>query len=127
MNRYRQNGGPAARWIAAAIALLLVGHLVQSHAILKQTSPAAGSTVTGPDVPIMLKFNVRIDATRSKLQLMTPENKMLDLRVEKQASPDMLTAKATGLRAGEYKIAWQVLAPDGHITRGLVPFKVAGS
>jgi methionine-rich copper-binding protein CopC len=127
MNRYRQNGGRAARWIAAAIALLLVGHLVQGHAILKQTSPAAGSTVTGPDVPIMLKFNVRIDATRSKLQLMTPENKMLDLRVEKQASPDILTAKATGLRAGEYKIAWQVLAPDGHITRGLVPFKVAGS
>jgi methionine-rich copper-binding protein CopC len=127
MNRYRQNGGRAARWIAAAIALLLVGHLVQGHAILKQTSPAAGSTVTGPDVPIMLKFNVRIDATRSKLQLMTPENRMLDLRVEKQASPDILTAKATGLRAGEYKIAWQVLAPDGHITRGLVPFKVAGS
>jgi methionine-rich copper-binding protein CopC len=127
MNRYRQNGGRAARWIAAAIALLLVGHLVQGHAILKQTSPAAGSTVTGPDVPIMLKFNVRIDATRSKLQLMTPENKMLDLSVEKQASPDILTAKATGLRAGEYKIAWQVLAPDGHITRGLVPFKVAGS
>jgi methionine-rich copper-binding protein CopC len=127
MNRYRQKGGRAAMWIAAAIALLLVGHLVEGHAILKQTSPAAGSTVTGPDVPIMLKFNVRIDATRSKLQLMTPENKMLDLSVEKQASPDILTAKATGLRAGEYKIAWQVLAPDGHITRGLVPFKVAGS
>lgn len=127
MNRHRQNGGRAALWIAAAIALLLAGHLVEGHAILKQTSPAAGSTVTGPDVPIMLKFNVRIDATRSKLQLMTPENKMLDLSVEKQASPDILTAKATGLRAGEYKIAWQVLAPDGHITRGLVPFKVAGS
>ncbi len=127
MNRGRHFGVRAAICTVAVVALLLVGHLVEGHAILKETSPAAGSTVNGPDVPIMLKFNVRIDATRSKLQLMTPDNKMVDLSLEKQASPDTLTTKATGLKAGEYKIAWQVLAPDGHITRGLVPFKVAGS
>jgi len=117
----------AAMWSAAVMALLLAGYLAEGHAILKETSPAAGSTVNGPDVPIMLKFNVRIDATRSKLQLMTPDNKMVDLSLEKQSSPDTLTTKATGLKAGEYKIAWQLLAPDGHITRGLVPFEVAGS
>ena len=114
-------------WVVTVIALLLIGSLAEGHAILKETSPAAGSTVTGPDVPIKLKFNVRIDATRSKLQLMTPDNKMTDLSVEKQSSPDTLTAKAVGLKPGGYKIAWQVLAPDGHITRGLVPFTVAGS
>ena len=117
----------AAMWGAAIVALLLAGYLAEGHAILKETSPAAGSTVNGPDVPIMLKFNVRVDATRSKLQLMTPDNKLVDLRVEQQNSPDTLNTKATGLKAGEYKIAWQVLAPYGHITRGLVPFKVAGS
>jgi copper resistance protein C len=117
----------AAMWSAAIVTLLLAGYLAEGHAILKETSPAAGSTVNGPDVPIMLKFNVRVDATRSKLQLMTPDNQMVDLSVEKQNSPDTLNTKATGLKAGEYKIAWQVLAPDGHITRGLVPFKVAGS
>ncbi len=127
MKRRGQSGFRAAMWIAAVLAFLLVGHLLEGHAILKETSPAAGSKVAGPDVPIMLKFNVRIDATRSKLQLMTPENKMLDLAVEKQNSPDTLTTKATGLKAGDYKIAWQVLAPDGHITRGLVPFAVMGS
>jgi methionine-rich copper-binding protein CopC len=114
-------------WVAAVLALLTTGHLVEGHAILKESSPAAGSTVTGPDVPIKLQFNVRIDATRSKLQLMTPDNQMQDLSVEKQTSPDTLTTKATGLKPGAYKIAWQVLAPDGHITRGLVPFTVAGS
>ena len=117
----------AAMWSAAIVALLLAGYLAEGHAILKDTSPAAGSTVNGPDVPIMLKFNVRVDATRSKLQLIRPDNQMVDLSVEKQNSPDTLNTKATGLKAGEYKIAWQVLAPDGHITRGLVPFKVAGS
>lgn len=116
----------AAMWSAAMMAVLFAGYLAEGHAILKESSPAAGSTVNGPDVPITLKFNVRIDATRSKLQLMTPDNKMVDLSAEKQTSPDTLNTKATGLKAGEYKIAWQVLAPDGHITRGLVPFKVAG-
>ena len=117
----------AAMWSAAIVALLLGGYLAEGHAILKETSPAAGSTVNGPDVPIMLKFNVRVDAKRSKLQLITPDNQLVDLSVGKQNSPDTLNTKATGLKAGEYKIAWQVLAPDGHITRGLVPFKVAGS
>jgi copper resistance protein C len=124
MKRRGRIGFRAAMWFTAVLALLLVGHLVEGHAILRETSPAAGSQVAGPDVPITLKFNVRIDATRSKLQLMTPDNKMLDLAVEKQTSPDTLTAKAIGLKAGDYRIAWQVLAPDGHITRGLVPFTV---
>jgi methionine-rich copper-binding protein CopC len=127
LNRSRQTGVRPAMWVVTVIALLLIGSLVEGHAILKETSPAAGSTVAGPDVPVKLKFNVRIDATRSKLQLMMPDNKMTDLRVEKQSSPDTLTTKAIGLKPGEYKIAWQVLAPDGHITRGLVPFTVAGS
>jgi copper resistance protein C len=127
LNRSRQTGVRPAMRVVTVIALLLNGSLAEGHAILKETSPAAGSTVTGPDVPIKLKFNVRIDATRSKLQLMMPDNKMTDLRVEKQFSPDTLTTKAIGLKPGEYKIAWQVLAPDGHITRGLVPFTVAGS
>jgi copper resistance protein C len=127
MNRSRQPRVRTAMSVATVIALLLVGSMVEGHAILKETSPAAGSTVAGPDVPIKLKFNVRIDATLSKLQLMTPDNKMTDLSVEKQPSPDTLITKAIGLKPGAYKIAWQVLAPDGHITRGLVPFTVAGS
>jgi methionine-rich copper-binding protein CopC len=99
-------------WGAAVMALLLAGYLAEGHAILKEASPAAGSTVNGPDVPIMLKFNVRIDATRSKLQLMTPDNKMVDLSVEKQSSPDTLNTKNTGLRGrcwrptGTLRAAW---------------------
>ena len=49
---------------------------------------------------------------------------MRNLVLDKQASPDTLTTKAADLQPGAYKIAWQVLAPDGHITRGLIPFTV---
>jgi len=127
MNRGKSIGVRVVLWIAAAAVLLLAGQLIEGHAILKESSPAANSKVAGPDVPIVLKFNVRIDAARSKVQLMTPDNSMMDLKLEPQASKDTLTSKATGLKPGAYKIAWQVLAPDGHITRGLVPFTVRNS
>jgi len=110
-----------------AMALLVGTVFVQAHAILKETRPAANSKVPGPDVPIMLKYNVRIDAKLSKLQLLHPDNSTTDLKIDEQTSADTLNSKATGLKPGAYRIRWQVLAPDGHITRGEVPFTVMGS
>lgn len=111
-------------WLAAAALILLAARIVEAHAVLKESIPAANSKVKGPDVPIMLKYNVRIDAKLSKIQLLNPDNSTTDLKLEDQRSPDTLNAKATGLKPGDYRIRWQVLAPDGHITRGLVPFTV---
>ncbi|HUL35492.1 MAG TPA: copper resistance CopC family protein [Candidatus Eisenbacteria bacterium] len=110
--------------VAALGMVLLAGRIAEGHAVLKSSSPAANSTVTGPDVPIILIYNVRVDAARSKVQLLHPDSSVTDLVLEKSSSPDTLTAKATGLVPGSYTIRWQVLAPDGHITRGEVPFTV---
>jgi copper resistance protein C len=107
--------------------LLLVAGIIEGHAVLKESSPAANSKVKGPDVPIMLKYNVRIDAKLSKIQLLNPDNSVSDLKIEAQNAPDTINATATGLKPGAYTIRWQVLAPDGHITRGAVPFTVTGS
>jgi methionine-rich copper-binding protein CopC len=41
-----------------------------------------------------------------------------------QPSPDVLSATGHGLTKGAYVLRWQVLADDGHITRGEVPFHV---
>ena len=112
----------------AALAILLTaGRLIEGHAILKESSPAANTTVAGPDVSITLKYNVRVDSARSKVQLSHPDDSVTDLPLVKQVSPDTLSSKATGLAPGAYKIQWQVLAPDGHITRGVVPFSVKAS
>jgi copper resistance protein C len=116
-----------ARIAAASLVFFVVVGIAQAHAILKESSPVANSTVKGPDVPIRLRYNVRVDATRSKLQLLLPDNSNMELTMEKQSAPDVMSAKATGLKAGAYRIRWQVLAPDGHITRGEIPFTVSGS
>ncbi len=127
MNVNARTGLRILLWSAALFCVLLVSRMVEGHAILKESSPAANSSVAGPDVPIRLKFNTRVDAGRSKLQLLHPDNSTSDLPVEKQSEADILTSKATGLKPGAHSIRWQVLAPDGHITRGEIPFKVSGS
>jgi len=113
--------------LAAMVLLLVAGSTVEGHAVLKSSSPAANTTVTGPDVPVILQFNVRVDAARSKVRLLHPDNSVTDLPLEQAGSPDTLKSKATGLKPGAYQIQWQVLAPDGHITRGIVPFTVKAS
>jgi copper resistance protein C len=113
--------------VVALAALLGAGNLIEGHAILKESSPAANTTVAGPDISITLKYNVRVDSARSKIQLSRPDESVTELPLAKQVSPDTLSSKATGLVPGAYKIQWQVLAPDGHITRGVVPFSVKAS
>jgi copper resistance protein C len=108
-------------------ASALVVPQAAGHAVLLESTPALKSAVNGPDVPIKLRFNVRIDAQRSRLTLIRPDGSTLALEISKQTPADTLTAQASGLGAGVYRIRWQVLASDGHITRGEIPFSVTAS
>ena len=45
------------------------------------------------------------------------------LPVADDTPPDILRTQAA-LKPGDYVVRWQVLAVDGHITRGDVPFTV---
>jgi methionine-rich copper-binding protein CopC len=110
--------------IVFAAAFLVVAPAA-AHAVLLESNPALKSAVPGPDVPIKLRFNVRIDALRSRLTLIRPDGSTQALEIAKQTPADTLSTKAIGLAAGDYRLRWQVLASDGHITRGEIPFTVA--
>jgi copper resistance protein C len=109
----------------AVVLLLLNVPIAAAHAVLLEASPAASSSVKGPDVAVRLRYNVRVEAGRSRVSLLMPDKSVKALTIGAQPSPDVLTAQASGLPPGEYRIRWQVLASDGHITRGEVPFTVA--
>lgn len=104
--------------------ILLTGfsQLAWAHAILMESKPALKSSVKGPDVAFWLRFNVRIDGTRSRLRLVAPDGSQQNLPLARQSNPDILQSQAAGLKPGAYKLQWQVLASDGHISRGEVPF-----
>jgi len=94
-----------------------------AHALLIESTPSSNSSVGGPDIEIRLRFNSRIDEARSRLTLVFPDHTTRRLEIHKQTA-DTLTSRATGLKRGAHSLQWQVLAPDGHLTRGEVPFAV---
>jgi methionine-rich copper-binding protein CopC len=103
---------------------LLVPRIALAHAHLLSSTPAANATVQGPNVPIELRFNSRVDGQHSVLALATRDGDgAVKLVIDKQSADNNLNAHAT-LKPGSYTLRWQALAPDGHITRGEIPFTV---
>jgi methionine-rich copper-binding protein CopC len=124
------SGQTATRLGHLLLAILILGSTsrpVAAHAVLVESTPAPKSTTSGPSIAIRLRFNARIDAGHSIIKLIRKDGSSSKLQTIKQPEPNTLTATATGLQTGDYSIRWQVLAPDGHITSGEIPFSVGGS
>ena len=116
-------------WFVATIVagsgiVLFAPRVALAHAVLVSSQPAVNSTVSGPDVAVLLKYNSRVDMEHSTLTLLEPDGKVEKVAIESEPEPGLLSAKLTGLVKGAYVLRWQVLATDGHITRGKVPFQV---
>jgi methionine-rich copper-binding protein CopC len=110
--------------LLASFLVIAATSSLWAHAILMESTPKLNSTVKGPDFAITLRYNVRIDGGRSRVRLVTPDGTVSTLTLASQASPDTLQTHATGLKPGAYKLQWQVLASDGHMSRGEIPFTV---
>jgi copper resistance protein C len=95
-----------------------------AHAIVVAAEPAVGAMLSGSTVQVMLRFNSRIDSQRSRLTLMRPDGSSVRVPLIDTDSSDTLAAKIDGLSPGQYRLRWQVLGIDGHITRGDIPFAV---
>jgi hypothetical protein len=109
---------------SVVVAVVLVPRVALAHAVLVQSSPAINATTQGPDVAVSMKFSSRVDGARSTMLLSTSDGQSEPLTIERQGAPDTLTAHLTHLSPGKYAIRWQVLATDGHVTRGEIPFHV---
>jgi methionine-rich copper-binding protein CopC len=105
-------------------ALAFLPRAALAHAIVTQSIPAAGASLKGPDIAIELRFNSRVDRPRCRLVLVAPGGGTSVLELRSDSPPQTLGAAAKGLAPGAYRLRWQVLAVDGHITRGDIPFTV---
>jgi len=113
----------AVMFAAAAAAIALAPSGAEAHAILEASTPAAGASVGAGNVAIELRFNSRIDKGRSRLVLVKPDHSEAKLPIAQDGPPEKLRTSAA-LTPGAYDLRWQVLAIDGHITRGDVRFDV---
>ncbi len=111
---------------SAALAVsLLFPQLALAHAVLVDSTPKPNETIHGSTLQIDLKFNSRVDAARSTVQLATDDGSVRTLDLSSQTSPNEIDTHAEGLSKGSYTLRWQALSSDGHISRGQIPFQVA--
>jgi methionine-rich copper-binding protein CopC len=112
------------RVVVLLSVVLLVPGTAFAHAILIDSTPAVNASVPPGHEAVTLRFNSRIDRERSRLTLIAPDKSQTRIPIAPNGPPDVMHT-AADLRPGAYTIRWQVLAVDGHITRGDVPFTVA--
>ncbi len=115
--------GAMAPKLVISLLLSLPG-VASAHAILVDSSPAIHASIPAGHAAMMLRFNSRIDRERSRLTLVAPDKSETRLPIASDGPPDVMNT-AGDLHPGDYTVRWQVLAVDGHITRGDVPFTVA--
>jgi len=119
----------SSRWgavVGLALALLALAPAARAHAILVASQPAANAEIVGAnvDLDVSLEFNSRIDAARSSLQLAKDGGALQPVALGETEKPNFLVGKAPKLAPGAYRLRWQVLSVDGHVSRGDVNFKV---
>lgn len=105
------------------LATVMSPSLAQAHAVLEESTPPAGAFVKPGPLDLRLRYNSRIDRGRSRLTLIRPDRTKDTIPIASDGPPDIINAHLE-LQPGEYVIRWQVLAVDGHITRGDVPLTV---
>lgn len=112
--------------IAALLGLTWAPNCASAHAILMKSEPVSGASVPVGKVDMSFQYNSRIDRARSRLTLTKPDRTQSVLKITPSGPPDLLQTSTELATPGAYVVRWQVLAIDGHITRGDVPFTVTG-
>lgn len=112
------------KYLVLAAAFLALTITADAHAILLTASPGPNEIVHGPEVLVKLRFNSRIDGARSRLFLVSANGEIKRLPITQASLPNSIDARVDRLESGAYLVRWQVLAADGHISRGEIPFRV---
>lgn len=106
------------------ITLCLYSTAAEAHAILLASTPPAGGKLQSGAAVLQLRFNSRVDPMRSRLTLLRQDHGTTVLKIDPDTDAEVL-ASHVDLAPGAYTVQWQVLAVDGHITRGEVAFTVS--
>jgi methionine-rich copper-binding protein CopC len=96
---------------------------VLAHAIVVASSPAPRQTVATSELKIALRFNSRVDRSRSRLVLMRPGGAQETLAIKEGGVGETIETEAKALEKGGHRLLWQTLSLDGHVTHGEIPFE----
>ena len=118
----------------AIVALLLAGqailasiHSALAHAFLDRASPAVGSTVHTAPTEVRISFTEQLEPAYSTAHVEDASGTSVgtgDAHID-QTERSVLIVPVGALKPGRYKVIWQVLSVDTHVTNGTFSFTVA--
>ena len=100
--------------------------LVESHAVLVKSSPAARAVLTRPPARVQLWFSERLEPAFSSASVWSPSGKQVDKRDARvsPADPKELSVSLGALDAGTYTVRCRILSVDGHVVEANYPFTI---
>ena len=117
----------ATQVIIVLLAVAAIGTAASAHAVLVSSVPKDKAVLKTPPKQVVLRFDARIEKRVSQVTLLDAKNKKVKLPASKNAGgkPSELIVAMPALKPGTYRIQYQVMATDGHLTPGQVQFTVA--
>lgn len=99
---------------------------VQGHAFPDHSDPKVGATIAVSPDHVRIWFDSALEPAFSKIMVHNANGEMVDKRDGRVNASDstLLEASVPPLPPGTYRIIWDVVARDGHRTKGDYTFVI---
>lgn len=112
--------------LGLALAVVLAGP-GSAHSILKGTSPKQGAVLREPPDRVVLRFNEPVEVALGGIRVFGPDGDRVDVGETEHVSGDrsrVRVALQPDLANGRYRVAWRIIAADGHPRQGTFRFSI---
>ena len=113
--------------VSILLAIPLGAALVEAHAKLARSEPAAASTLRSAPGEVRLWFTENLEAAFSSAHLLDGERRRVDGAEGKVDGTNgaLLRMTLPALGAGSYTVVYRVVSIDSHVTAGELSFNIA--
>jgi hypothetical protein len=97
---------------------------VDPHAVVTKATLAEKPIVANTPTPVTIHFNSRIESGFTRVILVDEAKRERPLDATSGLNGDTVTVDLPALPTGVYALRYKVLSVDGHVTEGMLRFRV---
>jgi methionine-rich copper-binding protein CopC len=109
-----------------ALAAALAPALLHAHAYPMVAVPPEGAVLRDSPREIRIQFTEGIELEFSHIDVKNAAGEKMNAGNLRRIADDTVAVAVKALAPGTYRIEWQVLSVDTHVTDGVLRFTVAG-
>ena len=115
------------RILSFCLVVLLPAARVSAHVFLERSDPGVGGKMHSAPAAVRIWFTGAIEPAFSTIQVFDATGKQVDKKDTRsdRSSRWLLQISLPRLGPGIYKVAWDVVSVDTHVTKGDFRFQVA--